>query len=351
MSKPSELYAQKVASSNIMYNQPQQMVVKNLDLLYQQIIAESKFNQILKLFGFKKTIKGIYLWGGVGRGKTFLVDLFYDCLPHNLVLRIHFHRFMQTVHTLLTKFQGHVDPLEDVAKDFMQYKVLIFDEFYVLDITDAMLLGTLLQKLFKKGMILVATSNTHPDMLYSNGLQRTKFLPAIAAINKYCQVICLDSEIDFRTRALTTMDIFHYPINKQTDNILEQTFHKLSPNAKFIVNHSIDINDRLIQTKMYADNICETPRSPADYIQLSKLYDAIVISNVPVFDYHNQDGARRFIELIDELYDRKVKIIMSCAAEIQNLFIEGANKLAFQRTISRLIEMRSQEYMGLARIK
>ena len=360
MTTPAARYQQKIASSAIQANSAQYKVVNALESLYTQIIAGSQhYSKIFALLGLSKPIKGIYLWGGVGRGKTFLVDLLYDCLPPETALRIHFHRFMLRVHELLTKFQGQVDPLEDVADDFMRYKVLIFDEFYVADITDAMLLGLLLQKLFAKGMVLVATSNTPPQLLYLNGLQRAKFLPAIAAIKKYCQVICLDSGIDFRMRILATMDIFHYPITPQTEQLLEQYFHKLAPNLAFSAQHTLMINDRAIPNKMYADSLvwfdfadlCEGPRSANDYIQIAKLYRTIFLSNVPVFSEHNQDSARRFIELIDELYDRKVKLIMSCACDVQDLFVGGINALAFERTQSRLIEMQSQEYMQLPYLK
>lgn len=359
MTTPADLYQQKVASSLIEYNPAQNKVIRALDTLYYQIVSPNLLTKSMSFLGLLRPIKGIYLWGGVGRGKTFLVDIFYECLPHGVALRIHFHRFMHRVHELLTKFQGHVDPLEDVAKDFIHYKVLVFDEFYVSDITDAMLLGTLFQKLFKKGMILVATSNIQPDMLYLNGLQRPKFLPAIDAIKKYCNVICINSDIDFRTRALSTIQVFYSPINDHTDDLLSVAFHKLSPNSRYVKNHVIKINDRQIITKMHADNIiwfkfselCEGPRSVEDYIQLAKLYDTIIISEVPVFDEHNQDSARRFIELIDELYDRKVKLVMSCATDIQHLFKDGANGVAFERTVSRLIEMQTSDYIGLERIK
>jgi len=359
MTTPAELYQQKVTNSIIQYNAAQYKVVQVLNTLYSQIVFPNKLTQLMNYWGLAQPLKGIYLWGGVGRGKTFLDDLFYECLPHGMALRIHFHRFMQRVHELLTKFQGHVDPLEDVAKDFVHYKVLVFDEFYVADITDAMLLGTLLQKLFKKGMLLVVTSNMPPDMLYPNGLQRTKFLPAIAAIKKYCQVICLNSDIDFRMRVLKTLQVFYYPINNTTDDLLEKAFHQLSPNSRYIKNHVININDRQIITQMHADNmvwfafadLCDGPRSVEDYIQLAKLYDSIILSNTPIFDEHNQDSARRFIELIDELYDRKVKLIMSAVTDVQHLFVAGPNCLAFERTLSRLIEMQTIEYAGLERIK
>lgn len=359
MTTPVELYNQKVISSAIQDNSAQRIVVNALAIIYQQIMDDTHdITKLRRWLPWQKPLQGMYLWGGVGRGKTFLVDLLYACLPPELALRIHFQHFMQQVHTLLTKFQGHVDPLEKVAIDFRHYKVLIFDEFYVNDITDAMLLGTLLQKLLHKGMILVATSNIPPDLLYLHGLQRSKFLPAIAALKKHCHVLCLDSDIDFRMRALATMDVFHYPLTNQSDKILAEAFHKLAPSSKFPIAQPIMINERAINTQMCADNVvwfdfnqlCATPRSASDYIQLATIFDTLIISNVPIFDEHNQDIARRFIELIDELYDRKIKLVMSLATDLEHLWVAGVNSPDFQRTISRLQEMRSQEYMRLARI-
>lgn len=354
MTLPSELYKQKVLSGAIQDDIAQRKIIDFLDHLYTQITQITQLTLITRMQRWLKLqpIKGLYLWGGVGRGKTFLVDLFYEALPNSLALRMHFHRFMQTVHESLTKFQGQVNPLKLVALEFMQYKVLIFDEFYVTDITDAMLLGNLLQELLKKGMILIATSNTAPDALYLNGLQRNKFLPAIAAIKKHCALICLDSKIDYRTQILSKIDFFYYPASDKTEKILHEIFIKLAAGTKLVNSQKIKINEREIITKMHTANIiwfdfnqlCATNRSVSDYMQLAKLYNIILISNVPIFNEHNQDSARRFIELIDELYDHKIKLIMSLQTNVHHL-AQDYNNLAFERTISRLNEMNTQEYM------
>jgi cell division protein ZapE len=349
MTTPIELYNQKIASSHIQANPAQFKIISLLDALYQKIMLAKKA-VFLDLFKIHKFIKGIYIYGGVGRGKTFLADLLYECLPDDLVLRIHFHHFMHKVHALLTTFQGKIDPLEYVAEDFAQYKVLIFDEFYVSDITDAMLLGILLQKLFVKDVVVVATSNIAPDLLYANGLQRNKFLPAIAAIN---------STIDFRMRALTSLEVFYSPITEHTEQMLKICFDKMSANIKPFSNRPIVINARQIMTKMYStntvwfdfENLCDGPRSAEDYIQIARIYDTVIISNVPQFDEHNENSAHRFINLIDELYERKIKLIISCASPVPQLFITGVDAAAFARTLSRLHEMQSKEYMMLNKIR
>ncbi|WP_145500813.1 cell division protein ZapE, partial [Yersinia bercovieri] len=302
-----------------------------------------------------RPVQGLYMWGGVGRGKTWLMDMFFHSLPGDRKLRLHFHRFMLRVHQELAELQGHENPLEIIADNFkMQTDVLCFDEFFVTDITDAMLLATLLDALFARGITLVATSNIPPDNLYQNGLQRARFLPAIALIKQYCDVMNVDAGIDYRLRTLTQANLYLTPLSQQTAQAMDEIFVKL---AGKVDEHApvLEVNHRPLPAICAAQGVlavdfhtlCEEARSQLDYIALSKLYHTVLLHNVHRMETRDENTARRFLALVDEFYERRVKLII--AAETSMFEIYGGERLKFeyQRCLSRLQEMQSEEYLSL----
>ncbi|ORU92399.1 MAG: ATPase [Cycloclasticus sp. symbiont of Poecilosclerida sp. N] len=297
--------------------------------------------------------QGLYLWGGVGQGKTYLMDIFYDSLSFKEKQRTHFHRFMQKIHQQLNTIKGVEDPLQVVADDIAKhYRIVCFDEFFVSDITDAMLLGRLFEALFKRGICLVATSNIQPDDLYKGGLQRARFLPAIEALKKHCDVLKLDSGIDYRLRELEQAEIYHFPLDARADVVLTKLFEQMTA-ADVEPESSLEIEGREILVKHCAEGvvwfehqaICDIPRGAADYIEISRLFHTVLVSNVAVMNDMNNDTANRFINLVDELYDHNVKLIISAEVSVEELY--QGTKLAFQfeRTTSRLLEMQSHDYL------
>ncbi|KJG10498.1 cell division protein ZapE [Photobacterium kishitanii] len=301
-------------------------------------------------------VTGLYFWGGVGRGKTYLVDTFYDCLPIERKMRIHFHRFMYRVHQQLQLLDGTEDPLEHVADNFKQQTdIICFDEFFVSDITDAMILATLLDALFRRGITLVATSNIAPDCLYRNGLQRARFLPAIALIEQHCLVVNIDAGIDYRLRSLAQAEIYYSPLGPQADANLARYFEQLSFEPRYYAKDII-INQRPITTQREASGVvqfsfhqlCQTARSQNDYIEIAQLYHTVLIADVMVMK--EQDAARRFIAMVDEFYERNVTVIISAAVPLIELYTEGRLLFEFERCCSRLIEMQSEQYLARAHL-
>lgn len=297
---------------------------------------------------------GLYFWGGVGRGKTYLVDTFYECLPVRRKLRFHFHRFMQRVHSELVSLEGQKNPLESVADRLSsEARIICFDEFFVTDIGDAMILGGLMEALFARGVTLVATSNIEPGKLYENGLQRQRFLPAIALIEKYTQVVHLDGAVDYRLRTLQQAELYHFPLDEGADRSLQDSFTRLAPEpGKYW--ERLQINNRYLTCRCLADDVawfdfaqlCDGPRSQNDYIELARIFHAVLISGVPAFGPDTDDQARRFINLVDEFYDRNVKLVLAAARPLLELYGGGQLEFEFQRTISRLQEMQSYEYLA-----
>lgn len=361
---PLSKYEADLASGGFTKDAAQRRAVEALQRLYDEMI---RFRQ-QQGGGLLNTVKswlgkapqapqGIYFWGGVGRGKTYLVDTFYDTLPFEQKLRVHFHRFMYRVHKELKELKGKSDPLPIIAdKLASEAQIVCFDEFFVQDITDAMILGTLMQELFKRNVVLVATSNIVPDDLYKNGLQRARFLPAIALIKQHCEVLNVDSGIDYRLRTLTKAEIYHAPLDQAADENLQRYFTELAPDhCSRNTDGSIRINGRDIAVRRECDDvvlfdfaaICGGPRSQNDYIELAQLYHAVLISNVPQLGGHNDDAARRFLALVDEFYERRVKLILSAAVPLEEIYTDGKLKFEYQRCISRLQEMQSQEYLAL----
>jgi cell division protein ZapE len=299
-------------------------------------------------------VRGLYMWGGVGRGKTYLMDLFFDSLPFRRKLRMHFHRFMQRVHRELKELQGTVNPLEVVADHLHQEAVVIcFDEFFVTDITDAMILGGLFEQLFLRGVTLVATSNIEPDRLYWNGLQRERFLPAIAVLKQNVDVLNVDSGVDYRRRALEQADLYYTPLGDEANAHLETAFKHLS-NGMPVSHELIHVNYREVEIRARTkdvlwcnyDELCEKPRSAEDCIELAREFQTVLLSDVPQMGGWDDNATRRFINMIDEFYDRSVKLIISAAVPIAELYAGTRLKFEFERTKSRLLEMQSTEYIG-----
>jgi cell division protein ZapE len=297
---------------------------------------------------------GLYLWGAVGRGKTWLMDMFFDSLPFAQKRRRHFHRFMQDVHNGLKENAGHQAPLERVADGIASgVQVLCFDEFFVSDIADAMILGTLLAALFERGVTLVATSNSAPDELYRDGLQRQRFLPAIDAIKQHTRVLAMDGGTDYRLRRLTRAGTYLLTTNPGTEARLAGLYRGLTHGAAAAPG-AIEIAGRQIVTlglnrqAVWFDfrAICEGPRSTEDYIEVARTWPAVLMSHVPVLTQQDEDAARRLIALVDELYDRRVKLVMTAAAALTQLYQGERLQFEFQRTLSRLTEMQSVEYLS-----
>jgi cell division protein ZapE len=300
--------------------------------------------------------RGIYLWGGVGRGKTWLMDLFYSSLTQTSKRRTHFYRFMNEVHADLKRLRGQQSPLDGVAdKISKKARVICFDELFVSDIADAMILGNLFEGLLKRGVALVFTSNVKPKDLYKGGLQRDRFLPTIALLEKNCEVLAVDGGVDYRLRHLTAASIYLPSGAVDTQKKLEELFDDLSDDD-VESGGTVTMNNRKIKVVRESENViwfefqalCEGPRSPADYVAIASEYQSVLIANVPVFDDAGDNAARRFISAIDEFYDRGVNVIVSAAAAPADLYRGEKLKFEFQRTASRLVEMQSKEYLARA---
>lgn len=298
--------------------------------------------------------RGVYLWGRVGRGKTFLCDLFFQSVAEPRRQRVHFHRFMQAVQAELRTLQGRRDPLQEVAARLArEVRLLVLDEFFVSDIGDAMILGNLLEALFARGVVLVTTSNTPPAELYRDGLQRERFLPAIALLRRHCQVVELASDHDWRLRALRQAPVYFTPVGADAERRLGEVFRRMA-HGDVQEHHGLALNGREVRVRRSADGViwfafadlCEGPRGVADYIELARSFRTLIISSVPQFTPLTDDAARRFIELVDEAYDRGVKLVLSAAVPIVELYDGDRLRAEFARTESRLIEMQSEEYLA-----
>lgn len=358
---PLEKYQLDLKQDDFHYDAAQEMAVKELQRLYDELTQPKKKLtwrvKIKATFGKgmqKPSIQGLYFWGGVGRGKTYLVDTFYDCLPFEKKLRIHFHRFMHRVHQELKPLAGQSDPLKTIAaKLAKEARVICFDEFFVSDITDAMILGKLFEYLFGHGIVLVATSNIIPDELYRNGLQRARFLPAIDLINQNTRVVNVDSGVDYRLRTLEQAEIYHHPLDEQANKNLHRYFAQLAPEVGQ-ENCDVEIEGRKIPVLRDADGVlmvefealCDGPRSQTDYIEISRIYHTVLLANVVQMGQDSDDVARRFIAMVDEFYERHVKLIISAAVPMESLYSDGRLSFEFKRCLSRLQEMQSHEYLA-----
>ena len=362
---PLQRYQFDLESNAITADAAQRDLVDHLQNVYDRVIrAESVDSGPLgwlkqRLFADEPSaspIKGLYLWGGVGRGKTYLMDVFFESLPGESKMRTHFHRFMQRVHRDLASIQGQKNPLEHVADRIAaESRVLCFDEFFVRDIGDAMILAGLLEALFRRQVILIATSNIEPDCLYQDGLQRQRFLPAIALIREHTEIVEIQGGVDYRLRSLTQATLYHCPISVDTEAKLMVCFNDLtSERSQVHKGPEIEILERRIGTQYCSkdvvwfafEQICQGARSAFDYVELARIYHTVILSGVPQMQENASDSARRFISLVDELYDRRVKLIISAEVSIAELYIGEKLRFEFERTESRLIEMQSESYLG-----
>ena len=357
---PLEIYRAKVASGALAPDAAQQKAVAALQRLYDELRRAGEPPRgwrrgVARVFGRRNAeVRGLYLWGGVGRGKTFLMDLFYGALPFDDKLRRHFHRFMADVHEHLKELRDRENPLELVADRIAaQTRVICFDELAVNDIADAMILGTLFAALFARGVTLAATSNIEPALLYKDGLQRQRFVPTIALLRKHCEILHVDGAIDYRLRVLERADVYQTPNGPAADAHLAEYFDAIAPDEGDR-GGALEVLGRPIGYLRAADGviwfdfaaICDGPRSQDDYIELSRLYQTVLVSNVPRFDALLENQARRFIALVDEFYDRRVKLILSAAAPVAELYRGERLRHDFQRTSSRLEEMQTHDYLA-----
>ena len=368
---PLARYDAEVSSGVLRVDAEQRAVMQKLDLIGDELKRrENWVKPSRSLFArWNKSsnnhvsgIQGLYLWGGVGRGKTHLCDLFFEAVSFDDKTRLHFHRFMQQIHDDMRKLKGVEDPLQRIAEDWSEHsRLLLLDEIHVNDITDAMLLGRLLTELFNRCVTLVTTSNVPPEGLYKDGLQRARFLPAIAQICKHTDVVEMVGVTDYRLQLLKKESI--YRVSKFVDGKADRTsrqgmreyFDKVR--ADFDVQTgSITINSRDLPALAHSadvawftfDTLCKTSRSTQDYIELAKVYQTIMISDIPVMDESTNDEARRFVNMIDEFYDRHVKLIVSAEANADELYTGKRLSFEFERAASRLFEMQSDEYLGAA---
>jgi cell division protein ZapE len=360
--KVAELYQRESARLGYRPDPAQQQVVALFDALRERLIAAKPQRSLgKKLLGgllsggkLHQLQRGLYVWGGVGRGKTWLMDLFFHSLPFRDKQRSHFHRFMQSVHDELKKHKEQTNPLELVADRLAQKaRVLCFDELFVTDIADAMLLGNLFRGLFERGVTLVATSNVPPDDLYKEGLQRARFVPAIRLLKEHTQVVHMDGGADYRLRLLERAHTWFDARETATGAALEKLFDAIAGEAGG-KDTTLILNHRRLRAHRHADGaiwfafkeLCDGPRGQADYIEIARCYHTVFLTDVPALGADAENAARRFISLVDEFYDHAVKLVVSAAAPVTELYRGAKLNFEFERTKSRLIEMQSQEYLS-----
>ncbi len=351
---PAERYSQALSSGQFLPDEAQAQAVQELDRVWHELIHRYKASKkAFRRFRRQTAPRGVYMWGGVGRGKTWLMDQFFESIPFRRKLRMHFHHFMQHVHRELNKLSGQRNPLDLVADQIYKDAVIIcFDEFFVSNVTDAMILSDLFQKLFQRGITLVATSNIAPDGLYKNGIHRDRFLPTIEMVKKNCVVLNVDAGVDYRLRVLKQAQLFKAPLSHEAQQWIAQRFSALTQ-TQVQSQESIIINNRIVETIGHTEDVlwcefselCLKPRSPSDFIEIANIYNTVLVSNVPHLTDQINDATRRFIYLVDEFYDRGVKLLLTSQDDIINIY--QGEKLAFEieRTRSRLLEMQSDEYL------
>ena len=374
---PLERYRDEIARGVLRPDPAQAALAEELERVHRSLAAARDGGLLSRLGrrfgrGRRAPVRGLYAWGGVGRGKTRLVDLFASAARSDPTLRLHFHRFMQHVHGELKTLPEREDPLRIVAGRLAERaRVLCLDEFHVSDITDAMILARLLAVLFERGVTLMATSNTEPSRLYADGLQRDRFLPAIGLIERHTTVVRLDGGTDYRLRALERARTYYTPLGAEAERGLAECFRALAPNADAASSGhagaasgppggggTLTILGRVVPAIRHAAGVawfdfadlCGGPRSTPDYIEIARTFHTVLLSGVPVLDDDRRDPLRRFIHLVDELYDRNVNLLLSAAAAPEGLYRGRRLIEPFQRTRSRLVEMQSTAWLGRGHI-
>jgi cell division protein ZapE len=353
-----ELYQRMLSERGFVSDASQFRAVERLQRLYEEFTTYKarRDNALKRLLVHPELPRGLYLWGGVGRGKSFLMDSFFLCVPLVRKRRVHFHHFMRDVRRELETLRGQEDPLVIVAKNIAKrYRLICFDEFHVSDIADAMILGRLLEQLWNNRVVLCMTSNYAPDDLYPNGLQRANFLPAIELIKTRMDVLEVDAGADYRRRALEQVQAYNTPLGPEADTRLREAFSRVAEVAE--ETHELDVEGRIIPYVRRAGGVvwfefsalCEGPRSQLDYLDLAQRFHTVILSNIPRMTAGMADAARRFTWLVDIFYDQKVKLIVSAAAPITELYIDGEKSNEFARTVSRIIEMQSKDYLTAPR--
>ena len=351
---PLKRYQQRVAAGELRADRAQLVAVRQLNALHRELVHGRRMPGLIARLLGRRPGQGLYLWGGVGTGKTLLMDVFYRALPARLGKRIHYHRFMQWVHDKKNRIHLKQEPLGIIAAQLAdKHRVLCLDEFSVTDITDAMLLSGLLHQLFDRGVVLVTTSNTRPDDLYRDGLQRQRFLPAIELLKTHTRVMKVDRGKDYRMDYLSAEELYHVPHNERAVGALWQSFAGLEGNqgdAKEVLvlgGREVAVIAVGRGTAWFSFSaLCEGNRSKLDYIELSKRFHTLMLSDVPVLDAEREDAARRLIELVDELYDRGVNLMVSAARPADDLYAGQRLREPFKRTASRLREMGSPAYLA-----
>jgi cell division protein ZapE len=332
----------------------QLMAAMRLQQFYDELLAfkAARRSRLRKLLARPDLPKGVWFWGGVGRGKSFLMDCFFDAVPYQRKRRVHFHAFMGEIHERLQQFKHEADPLVRVAAQVArETRLMCFDEFHVADIADAMILGRLMEALFDAGVLFCITSNYPPDGLYPNGLQRDRLLPTIALLNEKLDVIKIDAGIDYRLRALEQADIYHVPADEAADRLMMQTFGRIAGGEGHL--RPITVLGREVPVLHRAPGVawfdfatlCGGPRSQNDYLDLAHRFHTVLLSRVPRLGVAHAAEARRFTWLIDVFYDHRVKLVLTADCPAEELYVAGTQAGEFQRTVSRLIEMRSREYL------
>ncbi|MCH9769445.1 MAG: AFG1 family ATPase [Gammaproteobacteria bacterium] len=350
---PLTAYQQLIEQKHLLPNPQQLIAIKELNRIYKQI--KSRQHGLGKWLAklSNKPVLGLYLWGSVGVGKTLLMDLFYDCLPANK-LRLHFHEFMRYIHQQLHELQGQKNPLQLIAIQLAkQYRVICFDEFFVVNIADAMILGELFSALFKQGLCLITSSNVVADDLYKNGLQREQFLPAIAAIKQNTKVLHLNADSDYRQHYMRQAGVYYTPLNEIAKCNLKQAFRHFADDSPIsleplvLLDRKVSVIQRN-QTAIWFDFkvLCSVPRSQYDFIELAKQYRTILISDVQVMLATERSLTTNFIHLIDVLYDHHTRLIISAEKNPAELYPQGPLEFEYRRTKSRLNEMRSEQYVN-----
>lgn len=354
---PQQWYQSLHGQPGFIADASQAAAIEQLDALWQRLMEfKSKRNRFLgRSLRSPDVPRGLYFWGGVGRGKSFLMDAFFGCLPYKRKRRVHFHHFMAEIHKQLRTFHNEADPLKTVAARIAKdVRVLCFDEFHVSDIADAMMLGRLFTELFRRGIVCVMTSNYPPDDLYPNGLMRSNFLPTIKLLKDHLDVLNVDSGNDYRLRELTREGLFHVPADEAAEAKMLAMYERLTAAASPLPN-VLQVLGREIPAKHHAPGvvwfdfaaICDGPRAQTDYLEIASTYHTVFVSGIPRLAAKDSSVARRFTWLVDVFYDHRVKFIASSSVPAEEIYTEGLQASEFFRTASRLTEMQSQTYLAL----